>query len=362
MVCYNPLRSKVNGKASQDVEEREPSELPPRGSSHSSEKHGRRPAAWRYPPLVVPCDFPLKGFRSVERGSTGKPLITFNPLKAINSHLPLTIPCGRCTGCRLERSRQMALRCVHEAQLYDENCFVTLTFSDEHLPEDYSVHVRTWQLFMKRLRKSLGGKKIRSFACGEYGDENLRPHYHAILFNHDFSDKLFYKKTPQNQKLFTSQKLQTIWPYGHCTIGAVSFESAAYVARYVMKKYTNSLDPSKVEQYYTRINPVTGKACRVQPEFCTGSRRPGLGAPWLKRFKSDVYPSDYIIERNMKMKPPRFYDQKLTEEELNELKRRRKRAGVKNKWNGTPERLRVRATVRDARIKSLKRSLKDDIQ
>lgn len=299
------------------------------------------------------CDFPLKGFRSVEKGSTGKPLITFNPLKAINSHLPLTIPCGRCTGCRLERSRQWALRCTHEAQLYDDNAFITLTFSDEHLPEDYSVHVRTWQLFMKRLRKSVGTKKIRSFACGEYGDENLRPHYHAILFNHDFSDKLFYKKTPQKLNLFTSQLLSTLWPYGHSTIGDVTFESAAYVARYVMKKFTGP----DAAAHYTRVHPLTGKTVTVQPEFVTQSRRPGLGAPWLERFKSDVYPSDYVVERGMKMNPPRFYDLKLTEEELTQLKRRRKARGVQHKWNGTKERLRVRAVVRDARIKSLQRKL-----
>jgi len=305
----------------------------------------------------VPCDYPLKGYRSTQKGESGKPLITFNPLKAMNSTNPLTIPCGRCTGCRLERSRQWGLRCTHEAQLYDENSFITLTYSDEHLPKDYSVHVREWQLFMKRLRKSLDNKKIRSFASGEYTEETLRPHYHAILFNHDFSDKIFFKKTPQKNILYTSPTLSQLWPFGFSTIGAVTFESAAYVARYVMKKYTNN-DPDKVVQHYTRIHPLTREAVIVQPEFVTQSRRPGLGAPWLERFKSDVYPSDYVVHDGAKMNPPRFYDKILTEEELTELKRRRKAKGVPNKWNGTTERLKVRATVRDARIKSLQRTLK----
>jgi len=238
---------------------------------------------------------------------------------------------------------------------------LNLTFRNADLPEDYSVHVRTLQLFMKRLRKYLGTRKIRSFSCGEYGDDNLRPHYHSLIFNYNFPDLLFYKYTPQKNKLYTSQILSTLWPYGFSTIGDVTFESAAYVARYIMKKYTNS-DPQKVVDHYTRIHPITGKAVIVQPEFVTPSRRPGLGAPWLKRFKSDVYPSDFIIERGQRMKPPRFYDQQLSEEELTELKRRRKAKGVPNKWNGTKERLAVRATVRDARIKSLQRKLKDDDQ
>lgn len=120
------------------------------------------------------CDSPLKAFRSLERGEGGKPLVTFNPLKALNPTNPMLLPCGRCTGCRLERSRQWALRCVHESQLYQENCFITLTFADEHLPANYSVDVRDWQLFMKRLRKSLGSKKfaasrVVSTATGIFG-------------------------------------------------------------------------------------------------------------------------------------------------------------------------------------------------
>lgn len=313
------------------------------------------------------CDSPLKAFRSLERGEGGKPLVTFNPLKALNPTNPMLLPCGRCTGCRLERSRQWALRCVHESQLYQENCFITLTFADEHLPANYSVDVRDWQLFMKRLRKSLGSKKIRSFACGEYGDRNLRPHYHAILFNHDFNDKIFYKKTTQNLPLYTSQSLSALWPFGHCTVGAVTFESCAYVARYVMKKITGP----DAAVHYTRQHPLTGETVQVAPEFVTQSRRPGLGAPWLERFKSDVYPGDYVVERGMRMQPPRFYDQKLTEEELEDVKRERQL----KRWRGnyvkhrrgspkanTPERRHARAVIRDARIKSLQRNLKDDEQ
>lgn len=243
---------------------------------------------------------------------------------------------------------------MHEAQLYKDNSFITLTFSNEHLPVNYSVSVRDWQLFMKRLRKSLPqSQKIRSFACGEYGEENLRPHYHAILFNKDFSDKQFYKRDRNGNVLYTSQQLSQIWPFGHATTGDVTFESAAYVARYVMKKITG--EPA--EAHYTRMHPLTGKIHRVQPEFVTQSRRPGLGAPWLERFKSDVYPSDFIITRGARSRPPRFYDERLTEEELEELKRRRKATGRRFKDDNTPERLRVRHEVAKARVALLKRTL-----
>lgn len=220
------------------------------------------------------------------------------------------------------------------------------------------MHVRTWQLFMKKLRKALGSKKIRSFACGEYGETNLRPHYHAILFNHDFEDKVFFSRDRHGNVLYTSKFLTDLWSYGHCTTGAVTFESAAYVARYVMKKYVGE----RADDHYTRVHPVTKKIVRVQPEFVTQSRRPGLGAPWLERFKSDVYPSDFIIARGMKMNPPRFYDQKLTEEELEKIKRRRKSNGLKFKADNTPERLAVREIVKESKLSLLKRNLKDDKQ
>lgn len=299
------------------------------------------------------CYHPLKAYRSREvNPSTGRHLITFNPLKNLVEGSSLTLPCGRCIGCRLERSRQWAVRCTHEAQLHTENCFITLTFSNDHLPPDYSVHVRTWQLFMKRLRKELGSKKIRSFACGEYGETNLRPHYHAIIFNHYFPDALLYK-TVNGNNLYTSQILSKIWPYGHAILGDVTFESAAYVARYVMKKYTGD----QSDAHYTRVHPLTKEIVRVQPEFVTQSRRPGLGAPWLEKYRSDVYPDDFVIARNMKMKPPRFYDQQLTEEELEELKRRRKKTGRQFAADSTPDRLAVRETVKVSKLKCLKRTL-----
>lgn len=251
------------------------------------------------------------------------------------------------------------MRCVHEAQMHEANCFITLTYANEHLPEDYSVNVRTWQLFMKRLRKSLGCKKIRSFACGEYGEENLRPHYHAIIFNHDFADKVLFKTDRTGNRLYTSQNLSTIWPYGHATLGDVTFKSAAYVARYIMKK---KIGKSPDTLHYTRSHPVTGKIVQVQPEFVTQSRRPGLGTSWLGKFKSDAFPSDFLIVDGRRMKPPRFYLDRLPDEEVEKIKRHRKREGLSKKEDHTKERLHVRELVLKAKLNQLKRNLKDDDQ
>lgn len=302
----------------------------------------------------MPCDSPLKGFRSLEKHEgTGKPVITFNPLKAINSTNPITIPCGQCIGCKLEKARQWAVRMEHESQLYEANNFLTLTYDKKNLPADYSVDLKTWQDFMKRYRKSIEPRLIRFYMCGEYGSKNFRPHYHAIIFGHDFEDKVHVETNERGDKLYSSKSLEKLWDKGRAILGDVTFESCGYVARYVTTKQTGETAGA----FYLRQNPDTGFWHQVEPEFSTQSRKPGLGAPWLTRFKTDVYPSDEVVSRGRTMKPPRFYDTKLTEEELDELKRRRKAASIKYKPNNTPERLKVRATVRNARISQLKRKL-----
>jgi len=72
---------------------------------------------------------------------------------------PLELPCGQCIGCRLERSRQWAIRCVHEASMHENNCFITLTYAPEYLPPDGGLIKSDFQKFIKRLRKSIFKKK-----------------------------------------------------------------------------------------------------------------------------------------------------------------------------------------------------------
>lgn len=299
----------------------------------------------------------MTGYKSKELTANGKRKITFDR-SAGYSDLPLKLPCGQCIGCRLERSRQWALRCVHEASLYDHNTFITLTYNNQSLPEDGSLNKKHFQKFMKRYRKKYPHLKIRFFHCGEYGTKNKRPHYHAIIFNHDFTDKELWQNR-KGTKLYTSKTLQSLWPHGFSTIGDVTFESAAYVARYIMKKVTGD----QAESHYQAIDPETGEIHTLQPEYTTMSRKPGIAHDWYNRYKTDVYPSDFIILKGQKMKPPKYYD---TIYELEQpldfaiLKTQRNQTKKKNRADNTPKRLLVKEKCKQAKLKSLIRPYEDE--
>jgi len=216
----------------------------------------------------------------------------------------MTLPCGRCIGCRLERARQWAVRIMHESQMHDSNCFITLTYAPEHLPKDGSLSVSACQSFLKRLRSRVSPVKIRFFLCGEYGENFERPHYHAIIFGYDFPDKV--KMISAGSPIFTSETLDDCWGMGYTSIGSVTFDSASYVANYATKKVTadkpyidrlGRRQPSAKEHYQGR-----------HPEFILMSRRPGIGRHWIEKFQADVYPSDEIIVNEHISKPPRYYD------------------------------------------------------
>ena len=245
----------------------------------------------------MPCYHPLTAYRG-RRTSSGKSEILFDKSQAlkVGSGLSIQLPCGQCIGCRLERSRQWAMRCHHEASLYQDNCFITLTYSDEHLPSDKSLHVEHFQKFMKRLRKRFG-EGVRYYHCGEYGEKYMRPHYHACLFNFDFPDKKIWKENNGN-RLYVSESLSELWPFGFVTIGDVTFESAAYVARYIMKKVNGDL----AESHYERVDWETGEVYQLKPEYTTMSRRPGIGSNWFAKFKDDIFPQDYVVINGKKLK------------------------------------------------------------
>lgn len=245
----------------------------------------------------MPCYYPRRAFQLASGD------ITFSTVRPSSRAKALELPCGQCIGCRLERTRQWATRITNEASLYDRNCFLTLTYNEQHLPKDLSLRKRDFQLFMKRLRRRFFSDSIRYFMCGEYGEARGRPHYHCILFNHDFRDKLFYSKRGGND-LYTSATLDHIWRLGECKIGAVTFESAAYVASYCTKKITGAL----ADKTYRVYDSTTGETWLREPEYADMSRRPGIGAPWLHRYITDVYPSGEILSRGRKAKPPRYYD------------------------------------------------------
>lgn len=263
----------------------------------------------------MPCFHPLTGYYGKKTNpETGKRPIVFKSPEGFYDHKQL-LPCGRCIGCRLERSRQWATRCVHEIQSHEENCFITLTFREacplatktargryQRLKLKYlsdptvSLHKHYIKLFWKRLRKYVFGNKkgsLRYYHCAEYGDESFRPHHHAIIFNYDFPDKV-YKSTKNGNNYFSSKILESLWPHGNSIIGNATFESAAYVARYCTKKITG---PLAKNHYNGRM-----------PEYATMSRKPGIGKLWLEKFTNDVFDNDFIIIRGHKCKVPKYYD------------------------------------------------------
>lgn len=254
----------------------------------------------------MPCSFPITAFQLAD-GS-----IVFYEKHRHGSVRSLFLPCGRCAQCRLERSRQWAVRCVHESKLYAENCFITLTYDDAHLPVDRGLRYEDFQKFMKRLRKRFFSRVVRFYMCGEYGEERVngkptgglgRPHYHALLFNLDFEDKLYFKRVG-DFVLYTSRVLSELWPLGNHLIGSLTFESAAYCARYCLERI-NGPDAGR---HYEIVNSSSGEIVQRAPEFSRMSLRPGIGAEWLSKFMSDVYPRGEVVSRGRLAKSPRYYD------------------------------------------------------
>lgn len=274
-------------------------------------------------------------------------------------------PCGGCLDCRLRKSREMAIRCVHEAQMNAEkgNCFITLTYNNENLPEgntfDFSHPVK----FMKRLRRYYGNG-IKSYGCAEYGEKGGRPHYHLLVFGLRPSDMYFWRNSgnPRMQcKLYRSPSIEKLWgkgkgknfvQFGNVEIGEVTFQSAAYVARYVLKK---NKEKTELEKELGRFH---------EKSICV-SRREGIGLGWIKKYYSDVYTQDLVYFKNrkgsvQKMKPPRYYDRKVQDLKLVEfekLKLQRIVDSSKNLVEQTKSRLMTKKIIKQRQLKQLKRSL-----
>lgn len=246
--------------------------------------------------------------------------------------------------------------------MHDANAFITLTYRPADLPTDMSIHKEDFQKFMKRLRHYVD-KPLRYFACGEYGEQKNRPHYHAIIFGYDFPDKELWS-IQNGYQLYRSAELEKAWPHGYCTIGEVTFESAAYVARYVMKKHKPDKRKSDEEnnQPYQIVHPETGEFYHVQPEQCWMSRRPGIGKTWFDKYKTDT-DKDFVTVNGKPTPLPKYYDallEKWDAEELKARKNRRQEAALKKGAEEfSYERLSVKEKVKQAACEFLPRKLEE---
>lgn len=296
---------------------------------------------------MMPCYHPVAAYRDVNG-------VFFSQLRG-RSGESISLSCGQCIGCRLERSRQWAVRIMHEASLWTENCFVTLTYDEQHLAADRSLVYRDFQLFMRRLRKLRAGSPVRFFMSGEYGDDKGRPHFHACLFNVGFLDRSYYMKSPACFDLYRSAELENLWRNGFSSIGDLTFESAAYVARYILKKQTGDGE----DKYYPVVDVTTGEVVPRMKEFCRMSLKPGIGSDWLRLYWKEVAVAGKVVCRGREAPAPRYYLRKMTKLDgyaMVELDRQeRARAHAHDR---TPERLVVREQVALAAGRQLKRVLK----
>ncbi|AXH77465.1 MAG: replication initiator protein [Microviridae sp.] len=291
------------------------------------------------------CYSPLKGYRSVDVDrSTGKRGIVFTPQKGFKD-LPMEVPCGKCIGCKIDRSKEWAVRCVQEASLHKENCFLTLTYAPEQMPSNGSLCPQTFTRFMKRLRKSVLPQKIRFFQCGEYGTRMERPHHHAIIFGWVPKDLKLWRKKGE-VSLFRSELVEKLWPFGFVTVGQVTYESSAYIARYILKKVNG---PDAEEHYNGKF-----------PEYITMSRMPGIGKGWIEKYHNDVYRNDTLVYGLGRItKPPRFYDkyyQQIEPEHFKEIEAERRKREAESDYN-SEYRLKVRKRIQEIKLKNQEREI-----
>lgn len=328
----------------------------------------------------MPCYSPLKGYKDEETGGL--------KFRRDDTKETMDVACGQCIGCRADRARMWAVRITHECSLYESqlgNSFITLTYRDpiecteqqlkrrEFIPPDWSLQKSHFQKFMKRLRKEKA-KAFRDkgvnespvtkyYHCGEYGSHCIhgidlskvkcplcnvgRPHYHAILINHSFDDLEPYA-TQDGVTRYTSPELERLWGYGFVDVGDVTYQSAAYVAGYIMKK----INGVNKEEHYERITEH-GEILKLQEEYSTMSN--GIGKDFYNKYKGDFFPSDetpILGENKVVKKVPRYYEELYKEtnpEEYEEIKQKRLDYRLENAEEYTSDRLMSKYKIHKAR-------------
>jgi len=252
----------------------------------------------------MPCYHPIPAYQDTVGGG-----VTLHPPIADTN---LRLPCGTCIGCRTTHATAWARRAQHEASTWADNAFLTLTYSEEHLPPYGALKPEHLSAFLKRLRAHHSrihtpqGKRIRKkyrglgrhirssplgglryLACGEYGESYHRPHYHALLFNIGFNDLTLVGKD-----LYESEFIKKMWPFGSHKIGTVTGASANYTAQYTLKnvgKIAHTPDGEILQSPFFRV-----------------STRPALGTKFITKYKNDLS-QGYLVAEGTKQPIPRAY-------------------------------------------------------
>jgi len=292
------------------------------------------------------CYHPVKGFRTPNG-------VVFTELGRYDIIGDIELPCGQCISCRMRRASDWSLRCMHEASLWDENCFITLTYARDCLPPNGSLEHSDYQKFMKRLRKQRG--KVRFYMCGEYGPLNDRPHYHACLFGIDFKDRVIKGTSESGEPYYDSKELSDLWGHGMVSVQDLNAKTASYTARYIMKK---ALGATKTSAYATIDED--GVCTERKPEYAAMSLKPGIGAVWYEKYMRDVYPHDFVVQDGVKRTPPKYYDKlfkRSGDMRLDTVEFARQKRAMSARPDNTDDRRVVREKVHEAKVRSLKRDL-----
>jgi len=308
----------------------------------------------------VGCTSPIRARRDSQGGIKLLKGVPDSRLFGGGEKPELELPCGHCLDCKIRRSQDWATRATHEAEQHDDNSFLTLTFSEDglalrelqHGTHPYDLDVGDWQRFAKRLRKEMAKqgieKKLRFFEVGEYGDEEKRPHYHALIFGNGFRGEGEEWTDEKGHPTWLSRTVEKCWPYGFHEIKELTPETINYVCRYVQKKLWG---PMK-EEASKRTSSETGEIVTVRQEFATMSRRPGIGAKWWEKYGKEVFPDDFVIIKGKKTPVPKYYVglyEKENPEGREQLREERCKSAADHAADNLPERRLVRGKVTKGR-------------
>lgn len=224
--------------------------------------------------------------------------------RSSDSRVRLTVPCNKCVACLSNRRNSWSFRLFQELKHSISAHFITLTYDDDHIPENGTLvkkHVQDW---MKRLRKYIHPYKVRYFLVGEYGGRYHRPHYHCLLFNHP-------------DEIDLRDSLEKSWTFGFCDIGTCTPASIHYVTKYTLaSKLIEDEDLRLSSPVFNFDHPLDDSL--LYPTFMVCSKRPGIGSGYLsdrliKWHKKDV--KTYVQLFSQKLLMPRYYRDKVFKDE-----------------------------------------------